>query len=447
MMRHPWTRWRSFTTVGVIVSLAISVAAVQAADAPTSQRTRPNILFILSDQFRYDCLGATGNTRIHTPNIDRLAREGVLFDRAYAAQPVCSPNRSSIISGLYPHSSGVWENCSQEWVDKVGLPKRVRTLSEIITPAGYDCGYFGKWHLGRRDAFATFPEYPSDGRGDDHYFGKGESRRYAVDVITQDAITFLKQKRTRPFYVYVSFYPPHPPYSVPPRYLERYQNLTDAHQRAYYAMCTKVDEKVGELLASLDELGVAGDTLVVFSSDHGHNFQPRWNNHDKRLCYDTASRVPLVMRMPGVIPAGRRTQGLISSVDLVPTMLDLIGQPEPEGLQGQDLADLARGKTDRGRDYVFIENIPYPFKREKGEERCVFDGQWKLILSTHRPPELYDIMTDAAETENRWEAMKGSPLAARLMSALAQWARQTGDELTPRLLGSVWPRHTEPGNP
>lgn len=434
-------RQRFVTVVLMICPIALSAAPAGSAGAESATQPlgprSPNILFILSDQYRHDCLGVAGNAVAHTPNLDRLAREGMRFTHCYAAQPVCSPNRAAILTGLYPHSAGVQDNCVGDGDSTLKLPKSSRTMGEMLALAGYDCGYFGKWHLGRRDAFETFPEYPRDGRGDDHYFGKGNSRRYGVDVITDDAIAFLKKTRTRPFYLYVSYYPPHPPYSVPEAYHERYKGVEPREKRIYLAMCTKIDEAVGTLLKSLADLGLAGNTLVVFTSDHGHNFTLRWNHHLKRLCYDTSARVPLLMRLPGTIPAGRVTEGLISSVDLTPTILSLIGRPVPPGLQGQDLSALVRGRADKGRACVFIENVPFPFAPQKGEERCVFDGRWKLILSTQRPPELYDPQADPEESNNRWAEKAASPVVARLLEQLDRWARDTKDPLAPRLLQQV----------
>ncbi|HPU25916.1 MAG TPA: sulfatase-like hydrolase/transferase [Phycisphaerae bacterium] len=428
--------------------LSACVAAIFFATAVMAQRSttpedagraeaRPNILFILADQYRWDCVGAAGNPRIHTPNLDRLARQGTWFNRTYAAQPVCSPNRAAILTGLYPHAAGVPDNYTGGPEAQHSLPSTSLTLSEMLTPAGYDCGYFGKWHLGRRDAFPTFPEYPHDGRGEGHYFGKDDNRRYAVDVITDDAIAFLKRPRNQPFYLYVSYYPPHPPFVAPPGYEDRYRDIADREQRIYYAMCTKVDEAVGELLAALDALGRAHDTLVVFTSDHGHNFAPRWNNHHKRVCYDTSARVPLMIRWPGVVPAGRCCDALVSSVDLTPTLLGLAGQAVPPDLHGRDLSDLVRGRTDAGRPCVFIENVPYPFEPAKGEERCVFDGRFKLILSTRRPPELLDLRNDPEETTNRWEDMRGGQVARRLLDQLADWAVETDDTLAPRFIAAA----------
>lgn len=426
--------------VGLMLWASASGLAWAAESRPqpdTGTDRPPNILFILADQYRWDCLATVDAARNHTPHLDRLAREGTAFSRAYTAQPVCSPNRAAIVTGLYPHSAGVQDNCTGGGGPERSLPASRRTLSEMLAPAGYDCGYFGKWHLGRRDAFETFPDYPGDGRGKDHYFGKGEARRYGVDVITEDAIAFLSKPRTKPFYTYVSYYPPHPPFVAPPGYEERYRDIADPQERTYRAMCTKVDEAVGELLAALDRRGLSDDTIVVFTSDHGHNFVQRWNDHYKRLCYDTSARVPLIVRWPKAIPAGRRTDALISSVDLTPTILGLIGKPAPDGLQGEDLSELLRGRRDRGRAYVLIENVPYPFAPEKGEERCVFDGRWKLILSTRRPAELFDLSSDPAEETNRWETLKRGEEVHRLLEQLSRWADKTRDDLAPRLVAAA----------
>jgi arylsulfatase A-like enzyme len=411
----------------IVCTVILAPGHLRAAqeDKPTGKA--PNILFLLTDQHRWDCVGAYGAREIHTPHLDRIAKEGIRFDRMYTAQPVCSPNRAAIITGLYPHTNGVQEN-------KVPLPKSSITLAEMLAPKGYDCGYFGKWHLGRRDAFATFPEYPDDGRGSNHYFGRGQDKRYAPDVIADDALAFMKKKRDRPFYIYVSFYPPHPPFSVPAGYEERYAEVKSDEERVYLAMCTKVDEQFGRLLDALDEIGQADHTLVIFTSEHGHNFERRWNNHHKRLCYDSSARIPLLMRMPGVIPAGQVTESLISSVDLVPTMLRLIGQPIPDDVEGRDLSDLARGKRNTGREYVFMENVPFPFKPDKGEERCVMDVQWKLILSTVRPPELIDYRHDPEEKTNLYAEMADSPVVNQLIRQLARWAERTDDELAPKLI-------------
>lgn len=418
---------REFLGTTAAATLGLSLGALQAR----AQETRPlNVLFILTDQHRRDCVGAYGNEEVKTPNLDRIAEEGARFDRMYVTQPVCSPCRSSIWTGMYPHSSGVWEN-------KVPLPETSKCISEMLIPEGYACGYFGKWHLGRRDAWSIQPEYPNDGRGDNHYFGEGEERLYGADVIAGDTVEYLKANRDRPFFAVSSWYPPHPPYSAPEEFLEMYSHIEDHDRRVYYAMCTAVDRNAGRLLDTLDELGLAENTLVIFTTEHGHYFDHRWNHHNKRLCYDIASRIPLLMRLPGIIPAGITPNGLISSADLVPTILGFMNCDVPAQVEGVDQSMLANGSVDRIRDYVAIENIPYPFDRDKGEERCVRCNRYKLILSTHRPPELYDMHTDPDEQNNRWDGMKDSDDARRLRRYMREWAMRTNDELAPMLLESA----------
>ncbi len=394
----------------------------------------PNLLFILTDQHRQDGVGGYGKSKVKTPNLDALARDGVRFDRAYVAQPVCSPNRASILTGLYPHAHGVTEN-------NVPLAPKMVTLAERLAARGYDCGYFGKWHLGRDNAqgFATFPDYPNDGRGSKHYFPTADGgKRYGVEVLTEDAIAFIRRPREGAFFVMVSFYPPHPPYSVPEKYEEMYRDdyPEDRARRIYYAMCSKVDEEVGRLLSAVAEGGSDKNTLVVFTTEHGHNFERRWNDHQKRLCYDTSSLIPLLMRLPGMIPAKRTCRDLISSVDLTPTILALLGQEVPEGLHGVDLSSLARGVTGRRRDAVFLVNLPYVRDAKRGQERCVRGDRFKLILSTVRPPELYDMHADPTEEDNLWPVRSGSTEVKILEKKLSRWAVETGDQLARELLSS-----------
>lgn len=404
---------------------------------------KTNLVFIFTDQHRQDGVGAYNKTPVKTPNLDQLAAEGIRFDNTFTAQPVCAPNRASILSGLYPHSHGVLENT---W----SLSPRIQTLAEMLGPEGYDCGYYGKWHLDRshKQGYETFPDYPSDGRGSNHHFTIDGEMVYAVDKITDDAIEFLEDHHDRPFYLHVSFYPPHPPYTVPEKYEELYSEIypDDEHRRIYYAMCTKVDEQIGRLIGKLHSLGIADNTLVVFTSEHGHFFEQRWNEHEKRLCYDTASRVPLLMKFPGRVTEGSATRELISSVDLTQTILGLLNIAGPQGLQGKDLSDLVTGKSTSGREAVFIENFPYIDKGETpgkynnepdwgtGEERCVRTLEWKLILSTVREPELYDMTQDPEEQNNLWAKMKNTRDAAELLTLLHRWGVETGDDLAPQLV-------------
>tara|TARA_Y100000588_G_scaffold275219_2_gene291303 strand:- start:106 stop:1467 length:1362 start_codon:yes stop_codon:yes gene_type:complete len=402
----------------------------------------PNLLFILTDQHRQDGVGAYGGTEVKTPHLDRMASEGIRFNRAYTAQPVCAPNRAAIMSGLYPHNSGVLENT---W----DMDTNVRILSDILGEHGYQTGYFGKWHLGdsARDAWDEMPIYPNDGRGRRHYYEVDGEMVYQTEVITSDVINFMTSRKDQPFYAFTSYYPPHPPYSVPEDYEAMYANLypDDEERRKYYAMCTAVDDAVGLLLDSLEAQGISDNTLVVMTSEHGHHFEHRWNDHAKRLCYDISANIPMLMRYPGTIPGGQVSEALISSVDLVQTMLNLLNLPPEEGLDGANLGNQITQKTDKGRASLVMVNVPFIDKSsrpnqpeiDKGEERCVIKGDWKLILSTVRAPELFNLANDPGEIQNMWAEEQDSKIAGELKQALKHWGNRTNDPITPKLLSSL----------
>tara|TARA_Y100000588_G_scaffold194978_1_gene209076 strand:- start:8145 stop:9458 length:1314 start_codon:yes stop_codon:yes gene_type:complete len=425
-------------SAALAASLVGKVASVQAAPAP-------NLLFILTDQHRRDGVGAYGKPSVLTPNLDRIASEGIRLDRAYTAQPVCSPNRASILSGLYPHRHGVREN---NWP----LSPDVHILPHLLQANAYRTGYFGKWHLGdpARVAYDVMPSYERDGRGGGsasgwaHYYTIDDQKVYQTDVISRDIGDFIRTS-DKPFYAVASFYPPHPPYSVPKRYEEMYRELypEDQNRRRYYAMCTAVDDAVGHLLETLEAKEIADNTLVVFTTEHGHYFDRRWNNHSKRSCYDVAARIPLLMRFPGHIPDGQESTALFSHADLFPTLAGLLGLAPPE-VDGIDQSDLLQGKTEATRDYLSIVNVPRPDRTSKphdgpmpGEERCVRTNDWKLILSRDRAPELYHPDNDPEERDNVWSSHRDTEVVGSLKAHLSEWASATNDPLTPRLLSSL----------
>lgn len=420
-----------------ILVLALSCSLVEA-----QSEAKPNLLFILTDQHRRDGVGAYGLTEVKTPNLDRIANEGIRFNRAYTAQPVCAPNRAAIMSGLYPHNHGVLENT---WPMETDL----RILPDLFQENGYRTGYFGKWHLGdpARDAWEEMPIYPGDGRGDKHYFKVDGKMVYQTEVITPDVIEFMTKDSEQPFCAFASYYPPHPPYSVPENYEALYSQAypEDENRRKYYAMCTAIDDVVGQLLKALDDHNMTDNTLVVFTTEHGHNFEHRWNEHDKRLCYDTSAHIPMMMRFPGTIKAGQISEALISSIDLFPTMTNLMGLVAGPGLDGVNLGNQISGRTEKGRGSLVMVNIPFIDKSgsphqpdlEKGEERCVISGEWKLILSTVREPELYHLPSDPNEVNNLWADSKDTVTVADLTLALHYWGKRTKDPLTEILLGEL----------
>ena len=414
---------------------------------PAPPLAKPNCLFILVDQQRRDGVGAyKSDSKVKTPHLDAMIAGGILFNRAYTAQPVCAPNRGSIFSGLFPFNHGVRENT---W----DLSPDVKLTPHYLKESGYVSAYFGKWHLGdpARKAFDVVPPYPGDGRGSGHYYKVDGKKVYQTEVLSDDVISFIRKNRAAPFFAVFSMYPPHPPYSVPEKYEDAYRDVypEDKARRKYYAMCTAVDAAVGKVLAALKELELEDNTLVVYTTEHGHFFKQRWNNHSKRLCYDVSARIPLLMRFPGVIPAGQRSDMLINSVDLTPTLLGLLGRKSPR-LDGLDLSAQIKGGSRDFPEYTAMVNVPFINKRkkphqpmlEKGEERAIVHDRFKLILSTTRAPELYDLTGDPGETNNLWETRRESKAVGRMKTHLGEWAARTGDKLAPKLIR----KHLQAGN-
>src|SRR5215475_7539985 len=331
---------------------------------------RPNLVLIISDQFRWDCVGAYGLNPLNlTPNLDAMAAEGTSFLNAITNQPVCAPSRACLFTGSYANRHGVWRN---------GLPLNPEsvTLAKLLRSAGYTANYIGKWHLAPedRDQPATLGSVPKQYRGgfDDFWEGcnvlehtshpyegtiwdaAGNEIRfkdlYRVDFITDRAARFLQQPAREPFLLVISYLEPHFQndcncFVAPKGYAERYRNafiprdLTffpgDWQEQLpdYYGCIARVDENVGRLRKELNRLQLAERTIIAFVSDHGCHFRTR-NPEYKRSGHESSIHVPLVVAGPGF--AGRGTiREPISHVDLAPTLLDAVGVAVPATMQGR----------------------------------------------------------------------------------------------------------------
>jgi arylsulfatase A-like enzyme len=474
-----------------------------------------NVLFIWTDQQRPDTLGAYGNRRIQTPHVDRLAATGAVFERAYCTQPVCSPSRASVLTGLYPHSHGVPQN-------NVPLPAEVPTLAELLRPHGYATGYVGKWHLGNelgrptlnthgfdswvstedtytRDRAAegysdyhhfllsrglTPPDEASDGA---RIFSRPSEARLPEELgkpafQATECIRFLETHHDRPFLLMVNFLEPHPPYfgpfdglydpgqmtlpeswsremeeTVPRRYRLRRQELAGRNPQVgandemgwkalkarYWGSCTLVDKHVGRILERLESLGLAESTVVVYSTDHG-DMMGEHRLLQKSVQYEGAVRVPLVVRVPGLAP--HRVATPVSQVHLTPTLLDLLGLPAPERVQGTSLRPLL-DEGDRAPEEaeVVVEwnGLPQQISGSGevgvagGEEtrmrsvsvRTIRRGRWKLNVHTSEEIELYDLEDDPGEGHNAAFEREREGLVADLYERLLTWQRATQDGL------------------
>jgi arylsulfatase A-like enzyme len=402
----------------------------------------PNVLFVLTDEWRGDVLCCMGDDQVHTPAIDGLAADGVVFENAYTPYPLCTPARGSIQTGCYPlQHRAITNACS-----KVSLSRDRETIAETLERAGYRTGYVGKWHLSGTIGTESFVP-PEERRGygywegfdggHDHHKGhprfdsdgtKHVEEGYQPDIQTDLAVDFLEEAAGSddPFFLFLSWGPPHMPFRAPDEYRAMYDvddldlppnvptgpdafdnpyagpyhddpRETLAH---YYGMITSLDDNVRRLRTALEELGLAEDTLVVFASDHGEQMgsQARWG---KNTAYEESIHVPLVAHHPDRIDPGRAMDGLVSLVDLMPTILGYCDVPVPENVQGTGYSAYlteSAGNRDDGTlaDSVYVQNgLHYDGWRALRTERYLLAVD--SDLSTRH---LFDMVADPYQLED-----------------------------------------------
>jgi len=451
----PITR-RQFMRTAVLSGLAVPMGC-KALPGRRAERRKPNVIYIMTDQQRKDTLGCYANPKALTPALDKLAAEGTLFTSCYTTQPVCSPCRSSMITGLFPNATGVVENY---------IPLRPHLFSwpRAMGEKGYEVCYIGKWHLGDDPVPDYFDQWRGFNTGWKHFIkkepiyaspgqsqkdanmkydlGKSNVGRYRPDLETDYAIEFITANRNKPFVCWLSFYPPHTPKTVPEENLALLRGKFESkEQDIYYAMVNRLDANIKRVMETVENLGLRENTLVVFTSDHGENYPHRWNKHHKRLCYDQSANVPLIISWPGTLPKGKRIDNVFSIADLAPTILDLCNVGWPDTLHGKSAKRLLAGDASGWHEDIYVQNSPYTThkKPKKGgdqsmRERCVITNRWKLILNTSRKPELYDRTSPTPDKENLFNKPESKKVIADLTERLAAWGKKTGDKMTAQLI-------------
>jgi len=430
------------------------LAAAEAAPA-----RKPNVLFILADDLGWRDTSLYGSTFYETPNVERLAKRGMMFMQAYAANPLCSPTRASIQTGLWPARIGITapachlpEEKFEETVAERGPPStkvlhcasatRLKleyyTLAEALHDAGYRTGHFGKWHLGQEPYDPLHQGYDVDVP---HWGGPGPAGSYVApwkfpaklkftgqpgehieDRMASEAAKFLKENKDRPFFMTYWCFSVHAPWDAKKEYIEKYRAKADPRspQRCpvYGAMVQSMDEAVGRLLGTLDELGLADNTIIVFFSDNGgvHFHQigdaPVTSNAPlrggKATIYEGGTREPCLVVWPGQVKPGSKSDAVIQSIDFYPTILDMLGLAPKQGLKfdGTSIVPVLRGAATLPREAIFC-HFPHATPAT-GQLPAVYvrKGEWKLIRFFHDGPnfahryELYNLKTDVSETTN-----------------------------------------------
>lgn len=411
----------------VVVGSQTTVAWAAASAGP------PNILYIMSDQQRFDGLGLV-NPGVHTPGLDRLAKEGMRFDRAYVAQALCTPSRASIFSGLYPHTHLLQGNVYG--IDNVLADPKYKlsvVWPGLLQKAGYHTGYIGKWHLGEKGP-PCFDEWDGFNSKLSHWMGKRQQSQWRPDQETDQAVKFLERNKDQRFALCVSYYPPHTPYNPPQKYTDMYEK-TSLEPAAYWGGVTGIDACVGRLVEKLDALGLRDHTLVIFTSDHGDHFGNRPGGSDhKAVPYDEAARVPLILRLPGVFDGGKVREELVSNTDIMPTILAAAGVAIPSTLQGASLVPLGHGSVQSWRTMVCTENAADGKTQEGTHSRGIRTDRYKLILRQRAGQdvpglyELYDLQKDPQERSNLFGKERAAVIGG-ILDQFDRWAKASGDAL------------------
>lgn len=432
----------------LLLFFSIYTLAVQASQ-------RPNLIIILTDDQGYADVGFNGCQDIPTPHIDRIAHEGVRFTNGYVTYPVCSPSRAGMITGRYQGRFGYRRNPTLNPFDEnAGLPLEEENFAEILKKVDYHTGYVGKWHLG------THPKFRPNVRGFDEFYGfvagghryfpedlvyqtiedvdrrggwyntkllrneeRVETDEYLTDELSNEAVDFIVKNHGKPFFLFLSYNAPHTPMQASQKYLDRFDHISDRLRRIYAAMVSAVDDGVGRVLDTLDDLELNEETLVFFLSDNGGASNNGSRNTplraNKGTIYEGGMRVPFAFRWTGAIPSGIDYHNPISSMDMLGTMVGLtgVGIAEDRPLDGVDLIPYLTGKkSGLPHDILFWQMFDK-------DHSVIRSGNDKYIdLNKANKVELYDLSNDKEEQNDLVE--KQAEKAKKLQRQLDAWTQQ-----------------------
>jgi arylsulfatase A-like enzyme len=403
---------------------------VLAASAGPIEERPPGVVVILADDLGYADVGFQGCADIPTPNIDRLARNGVICTSGYVSHPFCSPTRAGLMTGRYQQRFGHENNPTYLPNDpKVGLPVDQTTVADVLSRAGVVTGAVGKWHLGAE------PRFHPNRRGFESYFGliggghdyfnlnsfrtdparakseyliplmrqsePVEESGYLTDILTREAVSFLEAHQDKSYFLYLAYNTPHTPLQGTEEDIAKVASIADPRRRTYASMVVSLDRGVGEVLEALERTDRARDTLVVFLSDNGGPTAASTARNDplrgfKGMVYEGGVRVPFVMRWPARIKPGLRYDEPVCSIDLFPTAAAVTGAAIPNGLKldGVNLVPYLTGEK-KGPPHQALF-----WRTGGGATSAVRDGALKLVRIGQKSPELYDLGSDISESRD-----------------------------------------------
>lgn len=480
MFRFVSVSLAAFLLCGCSVDHDIAAASVQeqrAESAPKEATRPPNIIVILTDDQGYADVGFNGSTEIPTPNIDRIANEGVRFDRGYVSFPVCGPSRAGLLTGRYQSRFGYDLNASENPHDlNAGLPLSENTVADILAPAGYTSAIMGKWHMGNHPQFHPFQrgfdEFYGFTNGGHNYFldqlrpikvadatsggqlyqswlmvgnEQVETKGYLTDWLSEKAVGFVESNKDKPFFLYLAYNAPHTPLQATKKYLDRFAHIKDERRRTYAAMVSAVDDGVGDLLDKLDQLGLAEDTIVFFLSDNGGPLERAKNGSvnlplrgGKGDLFEGGVRVPFAMRWTGKIPGGIDYPHPVSSLDIAATAAGVNGIQvrASHPLDGVNLIPYLAGAR---RGEIPHQQLFWRYPNNVRDNSrlgrfAAFDGNEKLV-QYQRNRMIFDLREDKGESKNladgrkqraeelkrKWDAWNGQMATQSAISLWNEW--------------------------
>lgn len=461
------------------------VSALAAAPL-AAQRRAPNVVLILIDDYGWRDTGYNGSTFYETPNIDALAKSGMVFTNGYSASPVCSPTRSAIMTGKYParlhltsHLQGATNRFHYSKVlqphARLALPLEEVTIAELLREQGYRTACIGKWHLGAKGFLPSDQGFDVGLAGDeagstnDFFFPKwlkkipldGKPGQYLTDRLTDLAVDFIADNKSRPFFLYLPHFAVHTPIQGKPDKVVKYDAKSQAgnpqNYGEYAAMIESVDESVGRVIVALREHGVEDNTLVLFSSDNGGVSSREWkgrpvtSNLPLRLgkghLYEGGIRVPTIARWPGVTKAGSTCHEVVAAYDYAPTIADAVGVPASKlpKMDGRSFTRLLRGSPRlEARDNFW--HYPHYSPQLGRPSAAMRRGDYKMILFFEDDHvEMYNLKKDIGETKDLVASDPGR--AADMRRALEAWLRETDAQLPTKNAKYDKAREREAGEP
>ncbi len=446
-------------------SLAAAVAGAFPAGLPVLGAEAkggrpPNFVYFMTDDQAYHAMSCAASQAIETPHMDRIAAEGLLMRNAFVTTSLCAPSRASFITGKYAHAHGVRTNAPP-------LPPQP-VFTDYLRQAGYQTCFIGKWHMaGQPPRFDIWLGFRGQGRYHNprllDFDGEEKQREgHMTDLLGDRAVSYLRDHRQDPFCLLLWFKSPHRDWQPAARFQSALEEVDIPLPRSfeddyagrpevirqtemqveiakpgkdfqgwlkdYYRTILGVDENIGRVLATLDDLGLADDTVVLHTSDNGfllgeHHF------FDKRLMYEPSIRIPMVTRYPRLMPkGGRRLDQMVLNVDLAPTFLDLAGLEVPEDMHGRSWGPLLRRQEVRWRRSWLYEYYEYPAVHMVAKNRGVRTKRWKYIRYFEADEhELYDLQTDPHEMRNLYGQPKYAAKVAELQAEMQRLRLETGD--------------------